>query len=258
MPENFEPQQYRDDLAKELEETPKEERRKALKEAKGNLEYWEARTEKIKERQEEEEIDDGLGVLVKKKILYHGSNVPGIKNKQDKDKAKFREAEESTIGTGVYLTSEAKDAIGYARARSNDGRTGDTIVYESSIENMRLCDLRKNENVKSILEGFKHVLLNELKNPDLKWNRRGALEKNLDAIQQGKVDASNLRDATDHCSRMFSEYVKSLGGEGYDGLIAFEGGEAPAGGESLGNHDSILIFEPKKVKINQEHNINIE
>lgn len=212
--------------------------------------------EKIKERQDEEEIDDGLGILVKKKTLYHGSNVSGIKNK-DKDKAQFKEAEEFTIGTGVYLTSQAKDAIGYARVRSNDGRSGNAVVYEASIENLKLCDLRRDENVKKVLEGFKNVLNEKLNQPNLRYTLKQALKLNLDAINQSRVDAHNLRDATDHCSRIFSEYVKSLG-EGYDGLIAFEGGESLAGKQTFGDHDSVVIFNPEKVKINQEHNINIE
>src|SRR3989338_10655647 len=165
--ENFESQQFRDELAKEIKETPKEGRPEILEKAKETPEYWQARTEKIKERQDEEEIDDGLGVLVKKKTIYHGSGISGIE--------KFDKAEEDTVGSGVYFTSEAKDAIGYARLRSKreryeqraDGKPvnkdSKPVIYESSVDNIKLCDLRKDENVKKILDGFKKILKEESK-----------------------------------------------------------------------------------------------
>src|SRR3990167_7511519 len=148
--ENFESQQFRDELAKEIKEAPKEERKEILEKAKETPEYWQARTEKIKERQDEEEIDNGFGVLVEKKTLYHGSGISGIK-----EQGKFTKAEEDTVGSGIYFTSEAKDAIGYARLRAKRERgrmdeqkngKAEPTIYESSVENMKLCDLRKEEN----------------------------------------------------------------------------------------------------------------
>src|SRR3989344_4663872 len=172
--EKFESQQIRDELAKKVKESPKEERGEILDAAKGTQEYWQTRGEKIKERQDEEEIDNGLGILMKKKTLYHGSGIGGIKT--------FNRAEEDTVGSGIYFTSEAKDAIGYARIRSERERNPqradgapvieDSVptIYESSVENMKLLDLRKDENVKNILDGFKQILREESKKPDLKWN----------------------------------------------------------------------------------------
>lgn len=249
--ENFESKQYRDELAKEIKEVPKEERKEILEKAKETPGYWQARTEKIKERQDEEEIDEGLGVLVKKKTLYHGSGIAGIK--------KFNKAEEDTVGSGIYFTSEAKDAIGYAMLRSErerdphraDGlpviKDSNPIIYESSVENMKLCDLRKNENVKKVLDGFRQALKEELKKPDLKWNWQAVLEQVIEIINSGKVGAGNLKEVVQRTDQMFSDYVKSLG---YEGLITFEGGE---GGN--GDHDTYLIFDSDKVKINQEHRI---
>ena len=165
--EKFEPQQFRDELAKEIKEAPKEERKEILEQAKETPEYLQARGEKIKERQDEEEIDNGLGILMKKKTLYHGSGISGIET--------FNKAEEDTVGSGIYFTSEAKDAIGYARLRSERERNPnradgapvieDSVptIYESSVENMKLCDLRKDENVKKVLGGFREVLKAELK-----------------------------------------------------------------------------------------------
>jgi hypothetical protein len=249
--ENFELQQFRDKLAKDIKEAPREERKGILEKEKEEPEYWQARTKKIKERQVEEITDDGLGVLVKKKTLYHGSGRSGIKI--------FNKAEEDTVGSGVYLTSEAKDAIGYARLRSERERSANkaggssvvensvSTIYEASIENMKLCDLREDKNVKIILDGFKKFVKEKLKNPDLKWFLRGALERIIETIDSGKIRAGNLKYIAQTNGQLFSDYIKSLG---YDGLIILEGGE---GGN--GNHDTYLIFDPEKVKINQEHKI---
>jgi len=249
--EKFESQQFRDELAKKVKESPKEERGEILDAAKGTQEYWQTRGEKIKERQDEEEIDNGLGILMKKKTLYHGSGISGIET--------FNKAEEDTVGSGIYFTSEAKDAIGYARLRSERERSphkadGSPVIedsvptiYESSVENMKLCDLRKDENVKEVLGGFIDVLKTELKKPDLKWFIQGSLERTIETINSGKVGAGNLKEIAQSNGQLFSDYIKSLG---YEGLITFEGGE---GGN--GNHDTYLIFDPDKVKINKENKI---
>ena len=242
--EKFESQQFRDDLAKEIKEAPKEKREGILENAQEKTDYWQARTEKIKERQDEEEIDDGLGILLKKKTIYHGSGTSGIEQ--------FNNAEEDTVGSGIYFTSEAKDAVGYARRRSRGREDASPVIYESSVENMKLLDLRKDENVNKILEGFKKVLIEKTKE---KWPNRideyyihKSLEQAIEAINSGKVRAGNLREVTFSTGQIFSDYVKSLG---YEGLTTLEGGE----GDDTGNHDTYLIFDPEKVKINQEHKI---
>jgi len=249
--EKFEPQQFREELAKEIKDAPKEERKEILEQAKETPEYWQARGEKIKERQDEEEIDDGLGILIKKKTLYHGSGISGIES--------FNKAEEDTVGSGIYFTSEAKDAIGYARLRSErekntqraDGapviENSVPTIYESSIEDIKLCDLRKDENVKKVLGGFREVLNEELKKPDLKWFIHGSLERTIETLDSGKIGAGNLKEITQSNGQLFSDYIKSLG---YEGLITFEGGE---GGN--GNHHTYLIFDPEKAKINRENKI---
>ena len=45
--ENFESQQFRDELAKEIQDAPKDERKEILEKAKQAPEYWQARGEKI-------------------------------------------------------------------------------------------------------------------------------------------------------------------------------------------------------------------
>src|SRR3989344_9109239 len=161
--ENFESQQLRDGLTQEIEE----------------------------------EIDNGLGIFIKKKTLYHGSDTTGIKQ--------FNKAEEDTVGSGIYFTSEAKDAIGYARRRSSSRKEAMPVIYESSVENMKLLDLRKDENIKKILEGFREVLKNKLKEPDLKWYYEESLENAVKAIDESKVNAGNLRKVTYSVCQMFSD-----------------------------------------------------
>ena len=205
-----------------------------------SLSNYQKSTEAAKESKEEEKTEDGLGIMVKRKTLYHGSATTGIN--------KFTQAEEDTVGSGIYFTSEAKDAIGYARRRSRSRKDSSPIVYETSVENVKLLDLRQDDNVHKILDGFKQLLADRLKEPDLRWNVQEVLQNAVNAINQNKVGAGNLREVTFGTGKMFSEYVNGLG---YDGLVAIEGGE----GEDIGSHDTYLLFEPEKIKIKEEHKI---
>ena len=240
-------QKYRDELAKQISQVPKEKRREVLDHAKTDEKYWQAKSDRAKGIQEEEPIDNGLGVFVKKKTLYHGSGTEGITT--------FNKAEEDTVGSGVYFTSEAKDAIGYARLRSHDKKEN-PIIYESSVENTKLCDLRKKENVEKILGGFIKWLEQRWEALTEKWRsvretlpraKFLALDRARKILESRQVGPQNVREVTFAFTEEFSEYVQS---SGYDGLITFEGGEG-----EIGNHDSYVIFDPEKAKINQEHRI---
>ncbi len=249
--EKFEPQQLRDKLAKEIQEAPKEARKEILEQAEETSEYWQARGEKIKERQNEEEIDNGLGILLKQKMLYHGSGVSGIKT--------FNKAEDDTVGNGIYLTSDAMDAIKYAKIRSKRERDPNKadgspavkdsvpVIYESSVENLKLCDLRKDENVRNILSGFRKILLENAKKPDLIWFVKNSYLRTIETIDAGYTRAGNLRNVAHSNGQLFSDYIKSLG---YEGLVTLEGGE-----EGNGDHDTYLIFDSKDVKINKESKV---
>jgi len=190
--------------------------------------------------EDEEEIEGGLGIFVKRKTLYHGSATAGIK--------RFTKAEEDTVGSGIYFTSKGKDAIGYARRRSRSRKGTSPIVYETSVENMKLLDLRNDDNVRKILDGFKQILNAKVKEPNLQWNVQEVFQNAVNSINQKMVSAGNLRKVTSGTGQMFSDYVRHLG---YDGLIAIEGGE----GEDVGLHDTYLIFDPEKVKIKEEHKV---
>lgn len=240
--ENPESEQYREDLAEQIKNAPKEEKREILDKAKETPEYWQARREKISERQNEQEIDGGLGVFIERKTIYHGSGTARIKQ--------LNIAEEDTVGSGIYFTSQAKDAIGYARVRA-ERRNGNPIIYEASVENIKLLDLRKNENVQKVLTDLRPKLLTQLSKPNQEWFVTEALRRAIETIDSGKVHAGNVKNVAQPIGQIFSSHVKSLG---YDGLITFEGGEGGAGA-SVGDHDTYLIFDPEKVKISREHKI---
>ncbi len=188
--------------------------------------------------QEETPIDGGLGVYIKQKTLFHGTGVKDIKV--------FRPAEETTVGEGVYLTSQLKGAVDYARGRCEVTKT-DPLVYEISIEDMKLLDLRKEENIQKIVPGFKKVLedtLAKLTDQD-PWYRSAGIATILESIKENKVKAGWIKLIAQNEGKLFSEYVQSLG---YDGLITIEGGES----KHTEDHDTYLIFDPEKLKIKGE------
>lgn len=246
MRENFEPDIYREDLAKEMKRTPKQERKEVLEEVKKTPEYWKARGTKLEGRQEEEKVDDSLGVFIKKRTLFHGTTIKGIKD--------FLKAEETTVGEGVYLTSQAKDAVGYAyrrkanRSNRENRQRVKPVVYEVSVENLRLADLRKDKNVKILLRGLLPILEEKSKSKDIKYYRQNALVEAYGLIFSGKIGRGNVSEAIAPIGQVFTDYMQSLG---YDGLITYEGGE----GKEVGNHDTYLIFDPEKVKVGREQEI---
>lgn len=185
---------------------------------------------------QEIQVENGLGIFVKHKKLYHGTGVEGI--------TELRPAEMTTIGSGLYFTSQKGDAEGYAERRSRRSTEARPMVYSVDIENLTLCDLRNDANVERILPGFLALLQEKRADPTLGWMQQAALDEKIEAIRKGSVTAANLRDAADYGH--FSEYIASLG---YDGLIAIEGGE----GNDIGNHDTYLIFNPQNV-----HNLQVE
>ena len=247
--EGKEPSDYRDNLAEELKEAPKEERAEILEQAKQTPEYQIARNKKIEAGQNEEEINEGEGVFIKHRTLYHGTTVENIKE--------FKKADETTIGEGIYLTSQAKDAIGYANRRtanrttSTNKETIKPIIYEVSIENLKLIDFRKDENVKKSLRKWIPVLKKEAERKDLKYYHLNAINEAIGLIWSGKVNSGNVSPIAAAIGENFTDFIKSLG---YDGLITFEGGE----GEHVKNHDSYVIFDPEKVKMIKEQKIKNE
>lgn len=239
-------QNYRETLAKEIySEKDKKTRQVIVDTAKEDPEYWKAREEKRSQTENEEISEDGLSVIVKNKSLYHGSAVSGIKS--------FNNAEDETIGSGLYCTSKADKAIGYARGRSrarNKDNGGSPIIYEVKITDLRLANLRSNENVQNLLSGYEKVLRKELlENKKLQWFMTMNIEKALELFKEGKVNIRNLSRLTGGgLGGYFTRYLQS---NGYDGLVTYEGGES----DFVGEHDSYIIFDPKKAKVTAEHKI---
>lgn len=242
------PKDFRKDLAVRLSETPKGGRETILTNAKTDAEYWRTRGEKIHSVQDEVPTEDGLGVTVKNKHLYHGSCRDDIKD--------FAPSEETTVGDGVYFTSEPRDAIGYARTRAKgrkhfhlEGYKKETtpVIYETLVEDLRLLDLRKLENVQRILPEFRAKLREVVQDSKTPLMLQLALRDAIQAINTGKVGPGSIKLIAVNHPALFTEYVQSLG---YDGLITYEGGEG-----EVKNHDTYLIFDPKKARIIQRQNI---
>lgn len=182
----------------------------------------------------EEATDEGRGILVRRKTLFHGSSASGIE--------KLNPAEETTVGEGVYFTSKREDAEGYANRRSRSREDAVPTIYRANIENLKFFDARSDDNVAKVLKGFLEILQQERQKEGLPWSREAVLDNAIEKIRSSAVTAGNLRDVGFAHGRLFTDYIQSLG---YDGLIALEGGE----GEDIGNHDTYLIFDPEKVGI---------
>lgn len=128
------------------------------------------------------------------------------------------------------------------------------MIYEAAVENMKLLDLRKEENLKKILPGFADELYKvyesrKEKNNNIVDTFSQVLIRIMNDIDAGKIGFNNLKSATQQTGRIFSDYVRSLG---YEGLVVLEGGE----GADVGNHDTYLIFDPEKLHINREQEIS--
>lgn len=210
-------------------------------------------------------------VRVDKIRLYHGSATKGIKI--------ILPAGETTVGDGAYFTSKRHAAEMYALLRSSDGRTyfekdakGDTkkhiivpkgplmpVVYEVETENLKLVDIRTHEDLKQVMVGFQKYLVKilEERKKDLPWNYEYTIKAAIGTIdilegtnseytiysKHKEAKTITPRDIIFNIPQDFSEYVK---GEGYDGILALEGGEG-----SGFKHDSYVIFDPEKIKIVQ-------
>jgi hypothetical protein len=196
--------------------------------------------EGFREQPDIEQItEDGLGVILINKKLFHGSGTANIKQ--------FNTAEEVTIGRGVYLTSERVKAEGYGKQRILYKKELQPVVYEVIIENAKLADLRKKENVIKIMTGFKPILMKIASRcgDEILYNM---YYEAVDAIEKNNIHGGNLKKITWNCGKEFTDYLISLG---YDGLVSFEGGEG-----DIGNHDSYVIFDPTKAKIVKDEKLS--
>jgi hypothetical protein len=192
----------------------------------------------------EEAINNGLGILVHKKFLFHGSSRPNIES--------FIPAEETTVGEGVYLTSSSEDATGYAHGRVYKRQHQERVIptlYRCEITEVRLLDLRNDENVVEIMKQFREVLISELRSAEVKaWYVLNSINDAIELIDQNKINSGNVQYIARPSSQLFTNFIKSLG---YDGLITWEGGEPG----HFANHETYVIFDPSKVSITEKNDL---
>lgn len=214
---------------------------------------------------EEREVQLAIGENVKlssmrvgKMDLFHGSPVPGI--------AEFKDAEETTVGSGIYLTSQRDAALGYSYVRTTDKKlTTPPIVYDCQIEDVNVLTLTTRTAIMDFMKYIRQELWRfrkeELpKRTDLDDNQR--MWYNLGLIHVGEeldkaIKADRVLRPKDFLMTDGDAVREILMREGYDGIMAMEGGERgtnPFTGEpfSIGDHDSYVIFQPNKVKILKE------
>lgn len=146
---------------------------------------------------------------------------------------------EATIGQGLYLTSDIDAAAGYAKRRSKGKGGLVPSVYKVEVTNLRMADLRTMEGVKLFADLLRERLSAEIKKPNLKWYQ--------EAIQSNSYKA--LKDITWNHQDLVTQIIK---GQGFDGLIAIEGGE----GEEIGNHDSYVVFDSSKAEVKSNETLH--
>lgn len=189
------------------------------------------------------------GMFIEQMTLYHGSATAGITS--------LTEAEDTTIGSGVYLTSQKEAATGYAWVRSIPSHLNKNpipVVYEVNISDLNIANL----STPDALEGFTKLFYEGLgqwvekidemdfKNEFHKNIMREKAQQVRNDIIHGKF--KHLKDLT----FSFGNVTRTLlGGHGFDGLMAYEGGESRSG-FSIGDHDSFVIFDPVKTSIKKE------
>ncbi|MDE1856858.1 MAG: hypothetical protein KGH98_02110 [Candidatus Micrarchaeota archaeon] len=188
-------------------------------------------------------------VHVNRMTLYHGSTAKGV--------TEFKAAGSSTLGIGVYLTPNAKQAEGYARHRQGLGEEGpDKVVYKCEITDLVLLDIRDGIP-KSLSEPLREYVWGKIDSAgwgSLSPEMQHALLGILDDINGGRDLRLAIRYY--HRGEVFTAFLKGIG---YDGLIGKEGGEgqySPSNpSEGIGTHETYLIFDPKNVKILEEHDL---
>lgn len=172
---------------------------------------------------EDEPTSDGLGLVVHDKTLYHHSFL-------------------SVLGDRIYLTPQEKIAASYALSKFPKKEKNNSAIREVKLQNAKLLDLRRKENIKIILAGFKISLQEKLENSKLDWASETALQTTLQNLTSDKIKSNRLRALRPLLGRDFVEYCQSLG---YDGLIALDGEE----GIGIGHPETYLIFDQGKVRI---------
>ena len=182
-------------------------------------------------------------IKIREMVLYHGATMSGIKE--------LKEAEDTTMGDGLYLTSSKKAATGYSFVRALKDEKH--ILYETMIENMDILNLSTPGSVREFMKFYVEVLSDELKTMDSsRWAVRENYSRTRDkvykALQEGRI--LNPKEMLQYTGATARNRLMKLG---YDGIFAIEGG-----GGDVGDHDSFVIFDPKRVKVVEEREVTKE
>jgi len=181
----------------------------------------------------EEPTQDGLGLVVHQKTLFHATASSINRDLSPK------------FVSGIYLSSQEEIAARYAAAKFSKNQEANSIILKTKIQNVRLLDLRTKENTRIILAGFKASLREKFENSKLSWAAETALQTTLQSLDLSKIKSGHLKEFLVGLGKDLAEYCESLG---YDGLVTLEGGE----GSALSRHDTYLIFNPKEVRVIEE------
>lgn len=186
-------------------------------------------------------------VQIEKISLFHGSPISGIRE--------FREAEESTIGEGLYGTSSKDVASKYAVVRSPESTQ--RFVYEVEVADLNILDLTTPGALDELAKLMREKLSDlqgkiKAENETVKWWTEEKLRQTIELIDRRKYRGpKDILFSYGHIAR---EALMDLG---YDGLRAMEGGEG-GHGITIGNHDSYVIFDPKKARVVNEEPVALK
>lgn len=195
-------------------------------------------------------------VVLEQAVLFHGSPTPAI--------TVFEPAQEDTVGAGLYLATDRAVASGYARLRARDCQ-GAPVLYEVEIARARLADLTDQDSLTQIMAGYRRALLHEIHTvngyfaslPRQDWSEPSTimqiywhinLDRMITTIDRG-VTLTTLKSVTQCSGEFFAQHLRD---NGFDGVLALEGGEG-----GIGNHHSVVIFDPHTLTPRAEHDLTL-
>lgn len=223
---------FRQEAAKSLKATAKENRREKLSALQKSDEYWAARMQKLLGVGQKAEFnEDRTAFHWKIKSVYHGSDVSDIDT--------FNFAEESTIGANaVYFTVDPTLAIGYAKLRKQERSRESAHLYEARLSNVHLMNWVEPKSVDILKNEFKEFCLTvqtALNSEDYeefktKYNlyvdkstAQYALQKIIGTCDSETLNGGNIKTiAQGVMGNFFEAFVKE---KGFDGVITLEGGD---------------------------------
>ncbi len=248
-------EEFRKNVAETLRNTPREDRRQKLTELQKSDEYWTARMDKLlASGQSGEFSEDRTSLHWKVKHVYHGTDTAEIDD--------FNYAKESTIGNhAVYLTVDPTLAIGYAKLRGKERKSGQAHIYDvvlSDVNLMNWAEQKTVEKLKKEFRDFASKALEELGTADYKdFAQKFGLSENIQkriAIyalkkiietcdQSDQLHGGNIKTVAQGVMGIFFEkFVKD---KGYDGVITIEGGDDPEFTAKAGI--SVVMYNKEKI-----------